>query len=144
MGINFKKLGENLQNIDYPPLPEGRYNVKIVEATLGKTKNSNDMITVTFEVINGKYTNRKLWSNFTLTEKAYVYLYSLLKAIHSPLVEEEDVEAEDIAKALIGGTCSVLVQVDNSGDKVKNTVSNYKSLEEAGELADTTSSKLFQ
>jgi len=64
------------------------------------------MITVTFDVMEGKYTNRKLWSNFTLTDKAYVYIYTLLKAIGSDLIEEENVQPSDIAKALLGGKCS--------------------------------------
>lgn len=146
MGINLKEIGESSQTTEYSPLPEGRYNVKITAAEIGKTKTSNnDMITVTYEVIEGKYTNRKLWSNFTLTPKAYVYLYSLLKAIKSDLIEEEDVEPEEIAKALVGGKCSILAQVETSnGTKTKNVVSNFKSLDEAGDLAKTTSKTLFE
>lgn len=146
MGINFKEIGDNAQNTDFAPLPEARYNVKITAAELGKTKNDNDMITVTFDVMEGKYTNRKLWSNFTLTDKAYVYLYTLLKAIGSDLIDEEDVEPSDIAKALIGGQCSVMAQIDNNtlNGKPRNTVGNFKSLEEAGELANVGSKKLFE
>jgi len=146
MGINFKEIGENAQNTDFQPLPEARYNVKITAAELGKTKNDNDMITVTFDVMQGKYTNRKLWSNFTLTDKAYVYIYTLLKAIGSSLIDEEDVAPKDIAQALIGGQCSVMANVEQGlNGKDRNTVSNFKSLEEAGELADAGSSKkLFE
>lgn len=147
MGINLKEIGENAQNTDFQPLPEARYNVKITAAELGKTKNDNDMITVTFDVMEGKYTNRKLWSNFTLTDKAFVYIYALLKAIGSSLIDEEDVEPKEIAKSLIGGQCSVMAQVDNNtlNGKPRNTVSGFKSLEEAGELADVSSStKLFE
>jgi len=144
MGINLKKTGEDSQNTDFQPLPEGRYNVKITAAEVGLTKNKNDMITVTFDVIEGKYTNRKLWSNFTLTDKAVVYVYSLLKALDSDLIDEEDVEPSDIAKALVGGTCSVMVTIESGlNNKSRNVVGGYKSLDEAGEFA-TTQNKLFE
>jgi hypothetical protein len=146
MGVNFKKVGENASNTDFQPLPENRYNVKITAAVVGKTKNENDMITVTFDVTEGKYTNRKLWSNFTLTEKAYVYLFSLLKAIGSDLIDNEDVEADEIAKALIGGQCSVMASIESNTQtgKPRNTIGNFKSLEEAGELAEMKETTLFE
>ena len=132
-----KKVGEDAGNTDFQPLPEARYNVKITAAEIGKTKKNNDMITATFDVTEGDYTNRKLWSNFTLTEKAYVYIYSLLKAVGSDIIDSEDVEPSDIAKSLIGGKCSVMVSIEANpmNDKPRNTVSNFKSLEEAGDLA---------
>ena len=147
MGVNFKEVGENSQNTDFQPLPEDRYNVKITAAEVGTTKNDNEMITVTFDVIEGKYTNRKLWSNFTLTEKAFVYLYSLLKAIGSDLISSEDVETAEIAKELVGGQCSVMANIESNTQtgKPRNTVSNYKSVEEAGELTAATKGKnLFE
>ena len=144
MGINFKKIGEKADNTDFQPLPEDRYNVKITEAKTAKTKNDNDMITVTFDVTDGDFTNRKLWSNFTLTEKAYVYIYTLLKAVGSNLIDEEDVTIEDISKALIGGKCSVMTGIETgTNGKPRNTISNYKSLEEVGELAGKSAS-LFE
>jgi len=146
MGINLKEVGENAQNTDFQPLPEGRYNVKITAAEVGKTKAGNEMITVTFDVTEGKYTNRKLWSNFTLTDKAYVYIYTLLKATGSDLIDEEDVNAADIAQGLMSGQCSVNVNIDNNtlNGKPRNTVTNFKSLEEAGELAEIQSKTLFE
>jgi len=146
MGVNFKKIGEDAGNTDFQPLPEGRYNVKITAAEVGKTKNDNDMITVTFDVMDGKYTNRKLWSNFTLTDKAYVYIYTLLKAVGSDLIDEEDVEPSDISKSLIGGKCSIMASIDNNtlNGKPKNTVGGFKSLAEAGELAELQNKSLFE
>jgi hypothetical protein len=146
MGVNFKKIGADAGNTDFQPLPEGRYNVKITAAEVGKTKNDNDMITVTFDVMDGKYTNRKLWSNFTLTDKAYVYIYSLLKAVGSDLIDEENVEPSDISKSLIGGKCSIMASIDNNtlNGKPRNTVSGFKSLAEAGELAELQNKSLFE
>ena len=145
-GINLKKIGEDAGNTDFQPIPEARYNVKITAAEVGKTKQGNDMITVTFDVMEGKYTNRKLWSNFTLTDKAYVYIYTLLKAIGSDLIEEENVQPSDIAKALLGGKCSVMASIDNNtlNGKPRNTVGGFKSLDEAGELAEVSSKSLFE
>ena len=144
MGINLKKIGEEAGNTDFQPLPEDRYNVRISAAVLAKTKSDKDMITVTFDVTNGDYTNRKLWSNFTLTDKAYVYIYTLLKAVNSDLIDEEDVKVEAISGALIGGKCSIMAGIEmGTNGKARNTVSNYKSLEEAGDLANQTKS-LFE
>jgi len=145
-GINFKKIGEDAGNTDFQPLPEGRYNVKITAAEVGTSKSGKDMITTTFDVIEGKYTNRKLWSNFTLTDKAYVYIYTLLKAIGSDLIDEENVTPKQIASALIGGKCSVMASVENNtqSGKPRNTVGLFKSLDEAGELAGLHNKSLFE
>ncbi len=146
MGVNFKKVGEAAGNTDFQPLPEDRYNVKISAATVGTTKNNHEMITVTFDVTEGKYTNRKLWSNFTLTEKAYVYIYSLLKAVGSDLIDSEDVDTSGISTALVGGQCSVMVTIETNtqNGKPRNLVSNFKSLEEVSDLVDLKEAKLFE
>lgn len=137
MGINFKQVGNDTQTTDFAPLPEDRYTVKISDAVVGKTKNDHDMITVTFDITEGKYVNRKLWSNFTLTDKAYIYMYALLKSIGSNLIENEDVEPDDIKNALIGGKCTVYATIENSGvtNKPRNTVGNFKPLGEAEEVS---------
>lgn len=147
MGINFKKIGEDSQNTEFAPLPEDRYNTKISAAEVGKTKTGHTMITVTFDVASGKYTNRKLWSNFTLTDTAQVYIYTLLKAIGSNIIKEEDVEPEDIAQELIGKECSVYATIENSNKpgKLRNRVGAFKSLTDTAELTSTkTPGSLFK
>ena len=147
MGINFKKVGEEAQNTDFAPLPEDRYNTKISAAEVGQTKHGNTMITVTFDVIGSKYANRKLWSNFTLTETAQVYIYALLKAVGSDIINEENVEPEDIARELIGKECSVYATIENSNKpgKLRNKVGGFKSIADGAELAgNKTPGSLFK
>lgn len=146
MGINFKKTGEDAQNTDFAPLPEDRYNTKISAAEVGKSKGGNTMITVTFDVISGKYTNRKLWSNFTLTDTAQVYMYALLKAIGSKMINEENVEADDIAQELIGKQCSVFATIENSNKpgQLRNKVGVFKPITSSDTEDTKSSGNLFK
>lgn len=109
MGYNMKKTGEE-SNTGFESLPEDRYNVKVVEARMEIAKTGTEMIATTFEVLDGKFKNRKLWNNFTLTDKSMVYLYSFLKGAESDLINAEDAEASDFIAKMPGMRVSVFAE----------------------------------
>lgn len=104
-----KKTGEE-SNTGFDSLPENRYNLKVTDAKMETAKTGTEMIATTFEVLDGEFKNRKLWNNFTLTDKSMIYLYSFLKGAESDLVNAEDVEASDIVAKMPGMRVSVFAE----------------------------------
>lgn len=109
MGINFKDIGQNTGG-DFSPLPENRYNVKVEKAEVKKASTGTTMISAEFVVIDGDFKGRKLWNNFTLTPKAYVYLYNFLKAAGSKMISNEDVDENQVASDMVGLSASTYVE----------------------------------
>ena len=57
----------------FEPLPKGEYELKCSEAEEKTTQKGGTMIAATFEVVSGKYANRKIWNNYNIhndSEKA--------------------------------------------------------------------------
>ena len=94
-----KKTGEE-SNTGFDALPEERYNVRVTEAKMETASTGTEMIVTEFEVLDKQFKNRKLWNNFTLTDKSMVYLYAFLKGAESELIDSEDIEASDIVAAM--------------------------------------------
>ena len=109
MGINFKDIGQNSGG-DFTPLPENRYNVKVEKAEVKTASTGNKMIATEFVVTEGEFKGRKLWNNFTLTPKAYVYLYNFLKSAGSKMISNEDVDENQVAADMPGLTASAFVE----------------------------------
>lgn len=143
MGINLKEINDNSNtNTEFKALPDDRYTLVIDSATLGTAKNgTTEMIKVAFTVTDGKFKNRKLWTNFTLTQKSYVFILGLLKAIKSPLVEAADVEYDEICKALVKGKCTAWVETSAGfNGKPQNNLSKFAAIEGAPASTGTTPS----
>jgi hypothetical protein len=109
MGINFKDVGQNSGG-DFTPLPENRYNVKVEKAEVKTASTGTTMISAEFVITDGDFKGRKLWNNFTLTPKAYVYLYNFLKSAGSNMISNEDVDENKVASDMIGLTASAFVE----------------------------------
>ena len=109
MGINFKDIGQNSGG-DFTPLPENRYNVKVEKAEVKTASTGTKMISAEFVVTEGDFKGRKLWNNFTLTPKAYVYLYNFLKSAGSTMITDENVDEVKVAAEMPGLTASAFVE----------------------------------
>lgn len=64
------KLDFNLEDVkdSFQPLPTDDYEVKIIAQELKKSSNGNNMIAITWEIMNGDYTGRKIFDNVVLIE----------------------------------------------------------------------------
>ncbi|MBC8436920.1 DUF669 domain-containing protein [bacterium] len=109
MGLNFKETGKSTGGT-FDPVPEGRYNVRVEEANLATASTGTEMIKAQFVITDGDHKNRKLWNNFTLTQKSLVYLYSFLKAVGSDAIDQEDVSEADLAASMKGMVASAYVE----------------------------------
>lgn len=55
---------------DFEVMPKGEYTLKATEAELKNTKaGDGKYLAVTFEVVKGQYTGRKVWQNFNVVNK---------------------------------------------------------------------------
>ena len=138
MGINFKNIGENSGG-SFEALPEDRYNVVVEKADLRTASTGTQMISAQFAVTDGQYKGRKLWNNFTLTPKAYVYLYNFLKAAGSKTIDADDVDETEVAGQMLGLTASVFVEIknNNQGNAV-NVMSRFSGLDSSSTATTTT------
>jgi hypothetical protein len=141
MNLNFKSEVSKQQN-DFDPLPEDRYTLKVIEGKYDLSKiKKTPQIALTLEVISEKYKNRKLWHNFTWTDKAAPVIYSFLKAIKSPLHDADNVEPEQLATGVVGGVFSAFVEIEltPSGNK-RNKISRFNPVE-GGEVPTGTNTE---
>tara|TARA_Y100000310_G_C20664417_1_gene806646 strand:+ start:671 stop:1120 length:450 start_codon:yes stop_codon:yes gene_type:complete len=138
MGINFKNIGENSGG-SFEALPEDRYNVMVEKADLRTASTGTQMISAQFTVTEGQYKGRKLWNNFTLTPKAYVYLYNFLKAAGSTAVDSDDIDESEVAGKMVGLAASVYVEIknNNQGNAV-NVLSRFSGLDTSSSANATT------
>ena len=138
MGYNLKKSGEGQSTFD--ALPADRYQLKIEDAELQTASTGTEMIVTTFVVTSGPYKGRKLWHNFSLTEKSLMFLHRFLKAAGSNLVDEEDVEADNIIKEMIGLKVTAYAEPGktNSGNP-RNTLKNWAAIEDDSDDDDNPS-----
>jgi hypothetical protein len=141
MGYNLKKAADNDSSGDFQALPAGRYTLQVEDADVQSSSTGKPMIAVTFTVVSGEFANRKLWHNFTITEKALPFLTRFLKACGSNIIEEEDVEAYAIAQDMLKKVVTAYTEPGKTiNGNPKNDLKNWKSVKEASGLDDDTAS----
>jgi hypothetical protein len=67
--LNIQALDEPVREKDFPPLPEGWYEVVISQAEIREANNENgiyDYIWVEMTVTSGDYVNRRLWPVYSV------------------------------------------------------------------------------
>jgi len=145
MNYNLKKASEGDTGGDFQALPAGRYTLKAEDAEVKSSSKGNSMIAITFKVVGGDYNNRKLWHNFTLTDKALPFLTRFLKAAGSDVFNEEDVSGEAIAQALIGKVVSAYTEPGKTiNGNPKNDLKNWSSVDDAVDTTSESNEELFK
>ena len=97
MHIKIPKLSE--VSTASEPLPAAVYDVKITNAELKQSKSSeSEMIAVEFTVSDGDFAKRKLWRNFSLVEKALVFLKELCEVADIEM-SDDGLDTEDMLGA---------------------------------------------
>ena len=102
------------------PLPDGFYDVEIVEAVEGFTNNDNPKITVTMRVVPS---GRRIFDRIVFTEQTMWVVEHFTDAIGLKVKAGENIEAAD----LVGRTARVsLITVEFNG-KLSNKVAWQKT-----------------
>jgi hypothetical protein len=129
MSLNFKtykKENPNGPGGDFSPLPTDRYDVEVEKADLFIADSGNACIKTQFVVLSDKFKNRKLWTNFTLIPSSMGFVFALLESNESALLDQDGVENEAIAEALVGMRSNAYVEPDSYGDKPGNKIGGFK------------------
>lgn len=125
MKINFG----DIKSSTLDSLPEDRYQVKIENAILKTTNDGlNQMVALTFVVMDGEFKKRKLWENVTLTEKSLWRLKQILEFSGSPLAAKE-ADIQDVIDDIIGRYLDVYAVPDktNTGNPTNKITTFYES-----------------
>lgn len=126
----------------FSPIPAGKYVAVITEDEMKDTRNGKGRyLQFTFEIIEGEYIGRKLWTRLNL--------------------ENENMEAVKIARADLSAICravnvlklqdtvqlhnlplviSVKLKKDKETDELRNEIKGYESKQALGARAASTSS----
>lgn len=122
---------------NFEPMPEGDYNVQIIESEIVATAKGGDMLKLTLEVIGGPFENRKVWDNLNIRNAnpqaqsiAHRALADICAAVGAgPITDSEDLHFKPLVATL---------KIEPSrtvGDKTydaRNGVKRYKPRSGAG------------
>ena len=113
---------------EYPAIPAGEYRAVITDSVFKATKNNRgEYLELTFEIIDGEYRGRKIWSRLNLknpnalaVEIAQKELASICLAI-DVMKPKNSEELHNIPMTL------VLTCTKNKDDEIINEIKKYKS-----------------
>ena len=90
----------------------------------------NEMISTEFTIRGGAFNNRKVWTNFVMTQGAVKFLMDFLIQVKSPLVDSEDAAYDAIALDMVGKQASAYIAGagETPGGSAKYTIGKYKDL----------------
>lgn len=128
--FSFKQLQDQAKEAGIgEPLPPGRYTVKAIEATAGRTKaGDKDKIDVKFSVVSGPHANRKLFNQYTISPDnnnalAFFFKHMLAFGLDSDFFASEPT-VQQVASSLVGKTVDVDVIIDTYNNEDRNKIKN--------------------
>jgi len=128
------KLNEAFRPSDVPeddrnfdPIPAGSYRLQIIESTVGPTKSeTGEILTLTLEVIDGPYANRKIWDRLNISNpsaQAQNIAHQNLKKLCTLLGIDDLSDTEELHFKPF--TARVTVQQDKTGQYGPQNRINY-------------------
>jgi hypothetical protein len=122
--VNF----DNVENNEFSPIPEDRYNFECIKAELKESKAGNPKITAQFRIIDGKYENRRIFNDFSLMSNA---LFNLKTYFEKAGVEipSGEINHEELVDLLEDTQVTGFVEIKTYGDKKSNTVGRWGNLD---------------
>lgn len=131
MKVSLKR--NNNEQSDFKPLINNRYGFVIEKAEVATDDKEREKINLTLSILGeGEFKNRKVWQTFWLTPTATVYLVSFMENLDKGtdlLQREEEVEAEEIAREIVGAQVSAYLEAKKNPknpEKVVYKLSKYK------------------
>lgn len=127
--LNFKKASE--EKPEFKPLPSDAYNVVVDEAKADKSKKKEDMVTITWKVVDGDYKGRLLWDRILWNDSLIWKLQNVLIAGGlEELAEDEDLSMAGYIKALNDGLkVTVYVEQSTYDGNPSNNIKTYRPFE---------------
>ena len=129
--MRFSTNLRNLKSKTFEPIPPGKYEAEIVDATSEESANRKRFLNLDFVVIGPACRGRHLWTKLFMTDAAVWKLAALFNAINQPLTEEAD------TADLVGRKLSVTVKVIEGEDgSLRNEIVTFRKLELTGTDTD--------
>lgn len=111
-----------VQGGDFEPIPEGDYLVEIEKVEHKHSQSGNEMLQMTFNVVEGEYAGRKVFDNYVLTQAALWKLKSLFVALGKDVSGIAEFEPDE----LIGNKFIATVSVEEYNGNENNRIKKHK------------------
>lgn len=138
------QLNANLQNYetfddDYgTPIPEGEYEVTILDSEVKVSNNNNPMASFTFEVTGPSHAGRRLWDRFVLNNDIANRRLKTLATVSGHRNPNFIADTEE----LHGLRCKVRVEIEKQeGYAPKNVIKSYKALNGSKPIASQSATQ---
>jgi len=116
------KLTIDLSNVeDFSAIPEGVYSAYVVDVEVGTSSAGNTMATLTLNISEGEYENRKLFTHMVFTERSMWRVKQILEAILGREIEKTN-EFELDTEELIGKKVKIRVSQREYQGVMRNNV----------------------
>lgn len=137
-----KNAGEAASNTNYEPLPDGDYELKVIQAETKTTQTGKTMFKVTNEVQGGPYAKRRVWDQLVVTTdnpKAMNMFFMKASAmgLTSAFFDSNPTNAQ-IEQALNGRTFRATLGKRTYNGTESNEIKRYYPIQSAAPAAATT------
>jgi hypothetical protein len=115
---------------DYTPMPEGDYDLKVIESKLATTQTGKLMYKLTYEVQTGEFARRRVWDNLVVSpenDKAMGIFWSKMRilGLQKDWFEATKPSSEQIAQAVMGRPIRAHLGLRTWNDNVQNEITRY-------------------
>ena len=136
-----KNAGDAASNTNYEPLPDGDYELKVVQAETKTTQTGKTMFKITNEVQGGPYAKRRVWDQLVVTTdnpKAMNMFFMKASAmgLTSAFFDSNPTNAQ-IEQALTGRTFRATLGKRSYNGTESNEIKRYYSAQAAAPGAAT-------
>ncbi|CDR51761.1 DUF669 domain-containing protein [Staphylococcus schweitzeri] len=128
-----KNAINDAKNSDFPDIPDGEYEVALENMVLKQSKKGDPMLTITFVILEGEFTDEKIWYNGVMqpsNDKAIGYqVHKNNVMLRSLLDQDEEDESTvffkgfkqyndlvlDLAEELVDSELALEIKTDKKG-----------------------------
>jgi hypothetical protein len=116
----------DVPDVDFELIPEGRYQVKVIESVVVEKPGKNDQWKLTLEITRGQFKGRLLWATYSMIDKAKGFRKGAITAMGL------DPEGEvDLIDDVQGRRCYAEVNHEDYEGKTYSRVKRLRSIGEA-------------
>jgi hypothetical protein len=124
--VNFKGVESGSARVR---VPEGDYRAKVIKYQVGASKSSgNEMVTWTFEGVEGKLKGKKLKSYTTITPDSLWKLLGVLEALGFD-VSNKKIDLEKYLKRAMGKELGLTIVDEEYEGKMSSKIADYLTLD---------------
>lgn len=115
------KMTIDLSNVEeFSAIPAGVYTAFVVDCEVGSSSAGNTMATLTFNISEGEYENRKLFAYLVFTERSLWRVKQILEAVLGKKLEKAEMELD--TEELIGKKVKIRVSQRDYQGSMRNNV----------------------